>query len=263
MNGDNRKWSGPCWTYSSPMVSCRSVNVAIPMEGQQWERIASSFHYQQSSCGSSGVKGHSSPPWPPYAFYLFSLHHPLGGTWGTEVCLAYSGQQMMARDWVQPSATTIFNFPRDLFAHLHTPGTTLLLFSKEFWLHCETYRSALWVSLHGPFWFLHLIFPLTSAEHRKPDDKTAHGQILLLFSLWRCCMLHLNSVIKTLFSSAMPCALATDSERELGTYQYFLFSSIPTSQLQLRRNSQRSTGSHMVAQGQVFRTRCRRYLQMV
>lgn len=71
MNGDNRKWSGPCWAYSSPMVSCRSVNVAVPMEGQQWERIASSFQYQQSSCGSSGVKGHSSPPWPPYAFIFF------------------------------------------------------------------------------------------------------------------------------------------------------------------------------------------------
>lgn len=108
-------------------TSYGSVNVCFQMKGQQWERTASSFDYRKSSCGFSGVKAHSSPPWQPY-FCLFFLTQPI--CWHLENreerCLTYPGQEMMAGQGVQPSPATIFNFLPNLFAFLHAPGTSLL-----------------------------------------------------------------------------------------------------------------------------------------
>lgn len=154
------------------------------------------------------MKAHSSPPWPPY-FLSFFLTQPI--RWPLEnregIRVTFPGQEMMAGERVQPSPTAIFNFLPNLFAPFHTPETTLL--SLQLRLLAAPWHTQVCSTSEFAWPFLapasHLSSYLCSMLQPKwwnPILKLLCGQILLLFFLWRCHMLHLNWMIKTLFLSA-------------------------------------------------------------
>lgn len=168
---------------------------------------------------------------------------------GEQICLACPGWEMMAGDWVQPSPTTSFNFLPNLFASLRAPETTLLTLQQrlvaELWDTQVCSNSEFTGSFLAPSSYL-------SSHLRRMLQlnwwnyllKLLCGQILFLFFLQRCHILHLTWMIKILFLSAV-CFGHLFSERDLGTYQSFSFSSAPMSWLQWGRSQQRPSGSRV------------------
>lgn len=204
MNGDNRKWSGPSWAYSSAMFHCSSVDVAVQMEGQQKERIASSFGHQQGSCGCSGVKDRSYPPWPCYVF-IFS---PYTTHWVAPREQRYVWYTLEGKWWQQSEYS---HLPRSSLtspqASLH-PSTLLkqLCFSSAKTFGC-TGRS--------PGWFHEWVCMVLSGSciltFLLAPQNIETQMIKLLVGKLCCFSLYEGAAcyIWTLFLPAMQCALAT------------------------------------------------------
>lgn len=209
MNGANRKWSGLSWAYSSRRYKSYLWMCLSRWKASDGKELHSALTTWKQLwilwCQSSLLTTVST-----LFFYLFFLTQPI--RWHLqnrkEIHLTYPGQEMMAGEWVQPSPTTIFNFLPNLFASLHAPETTLLPLQQrllavlwdtqvcsasEFawsFLGPASYLSSYLCRMLQPKWWNHLL-------------KLLCGQILLLFFLRRCHMLHLNWMIKTLFLSAL------------------------------------------------------------
>ena len=257
------------WAFLDIQLSqAQVVNVSVQMKGQQWERIASSFDYQKSSCRFSGVKAYSSPPWPPY-FLPFFLTQPI--RWHLEnreeIRLTYPGQEMMAGDWVQPSPTTIFNFLPNLFAPLHTTETTLLSLQQrllaalwdtqvcsasEFawsFLAPASYLSSYLCRMLQPKWWNHLLKLLL----------WANSAALLSVKVPRVTS-ELNDQDPFLLCSVLSPCILSETWAHTSLFRSLLLPHLNCNEEETPRGPVEAT---WVTEGQVFRTSCSRYLQTV